>query len=35
LLSPVTVSLPLKLMVFVLVNGWTLVVGSLAQGFFS
>ena len=35
LLSPITVSLPLKLMVFVLVNGWTLVIGSLAQGFFS
>lgn len=35
LLSPITVSLPLKLMVFVLVNGWTLIIGSLAQGFFS
>jgi flagellar biosynthesis protein FliP len=33
LLSPVTVSLPLKLALFVLVNGWTLVLGSLAQGF--
>lgn len=33
MLSPMTVSLPLKLMLFVLVNGWTLVVGSLAQGF--
>lgn len=33
LLSPVTVSLPLKLMVFVLVNGWVLVIGSLVQGF--
>jgi len=35
LLSPVTVSLPLKLMVFVLVNGWVLVIGSLVQGFHS
>ncbi|HEY5208134.1 MAG TPA: flagellar type III secretion system pore protein FliP [Stellaceae bacterium] len=33
LLSPTTVSLPIKLMLFVLVNGWTLVIGSLAQGF--
>ncbi len=33
LLSPVSVSLPLKLALFVLVNGWTLVLGSLAQGF--
>jgi flagellar biosynthesis protein FliP len=33
LLSPVSVSLPLKLALFVLVNGWTLVIGSLAQGF--
>lgn len=33
LLSPVSVSLPLKLALFVLVNGWTLVIGSLAAGF--
>jgi len=33
LLSPTTVSLPLKLMLFVLVNGWTLVIGSLSEGF--
>ncbi len=33
LLSPTSVSLPLKLALFVLVNGWTLVLGSLAQGF--
>ena len=33
LLSPVSVSLPLKLALFVLVNGWTLVIGSLAEGF--
>ena len=33
MLSPVTVSLPLKLMLFVLVNGWDLVIGSLVQSF--
>lgn len=33
LLSPTTVSLPIKLMLFVLVNGWTLVIGSLSEGF--
>jgi flagellar biosynthesis protein FliP len=33
LLSPISVSLPLKLALFVLVDGWTLVLGSLAQGF--
>jgi flagellar biosynthetic protein FliP len=33
LLSPVSISLPLKLALFVLVNGWTLVIGSLAAGF--
>jgi flagellar biosynthetic protein FliP len=33
LLSPISISLPLKLALFVLVNGWTLVMGSLAQGF--
>jgi flagellar biosynthetic protein FliP len=33
LLSPISVSLPLKLALFVLVNGWTLVIGSLAAGF--
>jgi flagellar biosynthesis protein FliP len=33
LLSPTTVSLPLKLALFVLVNGWTLIIGSLADGF--
>jgi flagellar biosynthesis protein FliP len=33
LLSPTTVSLPIKLLLFVLVNGWTLVIGSLSEGF--
>ena len=30
MLSPLVISLPLKLMVFVLVDGWNLTVGSLA-----
>ena len=33
MLSPTVVSLPFKLMVFVLVDGWTLVMGSLAGSF--
>ena len=33
MLSPVTVSFPLKLMLFVLVGGWELVIGSLVQSF--
>ncbi|HTH94223.1 MAG TPA: flagellar type III secretion system pore protein FliP [Rhodocyclaceae bacterium] len=33
MMSPVTVSLPFKLMLFVLVDGWNLVVGSLVQSF--
>ncbi len=33
MLSPVTVSFPLKLMLFVLVGGWDLVIGSLMQSF--
>jgi flagellar biosynthetic protein FliP len=33
LLSPISISLPLKLALFVLVNGWDLVIGSLAGGF--
>lgn len=32
-LPPIVVSLPLKLLLFVLVDGWTLVVGSLVQSF--
>jgi len=34
MLPPVMISLPLKLMLFVLVDGWNLVVGSLVQSFF-
>jgi flagellar biosynthetic protein FliP len=33
MLSPVLVSLPFKLMLFVLVDGWNLVVGSLVASF--
>ena len=34
MLPPVLVSLPLKVLVFVLVDGWSLVVNQLVQGFF-
>jgi len=33
MLSPVIISLPFKLMLFVLADGWNLVIGSLAQSF--
>jgi flagellar biosynthetic protein FliP len=33
MMSPATVSLPFKLMLFVLVDGWQLLIGSLAQSF--
>jgi flagellar biosynthetic protein FliP len=33
MMSPVIVSLPFKLMLFVLVDGWTLLVGTLVQSF--
>ena len=33
MLPPITVSLPAKLLLFVLANGWTLLIGSLARGF--
>ncbi len=35
MVSPITISLPFKLMLFVLVDGWQLLVGSLAQSFAS
>jgi flagellar biosynthetic protein FliP len=35
MLSPVLISLPFKLMLFVLVDGWALVLGSLASSFYS
>ena len=33
MLPPVVISLPIKIMLFVLVDGWTLLVGSLVQSF--
>jgi len=33
MMSPVIVSLPFKIMLFVLVDGWNLIVGSLVQSF--
>jgi flagellar biosynthetic protein FliP len=35
MLSPVIISLPFKLMLFVLVDGWSLILGSLAASFFT
>lgn len=34
MLSPMIISLPFKLMLFVLVNGWSLVMGTLASSFY-
>jgi flagellar biosynthetic protein FliP len=34
MLSPVLISLPFKIMLFVLVDGWSLVMGSLAASFY-
>src|SRR5476649_2034328 len=34
MMSPATISLPFKLMLFVLVDGWQLLLGSLAQSFY-
>ena len=33
MVPPVTISLPIKLLLFVLVDGWTLVVGMLLESF--
>jgi flagellar biosynthetic protein FliP len=35
MLSPVIISLPFKLMLFVLVDGWNLLVGSLVKTFYT
>lgn len=35
MLSPVMISLPFKLMLFVLVDGWNLVIGSLVRSFYT
>ena len=34
MLPPIMISLPLKLMLFVLVDGWNLIIGSLVESFF-
>ena len=34
MLSPLIISLPFKIMLFVLVDGWTLVIGTLASSFY-
>ncbi|MCB8888518.1 flagellar type III secretion system pore protein FliP [Vreelandella malpeensis] len=34
MVPPVTISLPFKLMLFVLVDGWQLIIGSLAESFY-
>ena len=34
MVPPATISLPFKLMLFVLVDGWTLLIGSLSQSFY-
>jgi flagellar biosynthetic protein FliP len=33
MLSPMIISLPFKLMLFVLIDGWTLIMGTLARSF--
>ncbi|HDY8068511.1 TPA: EscR/YscR/HrcR family type III secretion system export apparatus protein [Vibrio vulnificus] len=33
MLPPISISLPIKLLIFVLIDGWTLIVGSLISGF--
>jgi flagellar biosynthetic protein FliP len=35
MLSPMMISMPFKLMLFVLVDGWALIMGSLAASFVS
>ena len=33
MLPPVVISLPFKVMLFVLVDGWTLIIGSMVKSF--
>ena len=35
MVSPVVISLPFKIMLFVLVDGWKLLIGSLVQSFYT
>jgi flagellar biosynthetic protein FliP len=34
MLSPMIISLPFKLMLFVLIDGWSLVMGTMASSFY-
>jgi len=34
MLSPMIISLPFKLMLFVLIDGWSLIMGTLAASFY-
>jgi flagellar biosynthetic protein FliP len=34
MLSPMLISLPFKIMLFVLVDGWSLLIGTLASSFY-
>ena len=34
MLPPTTISIPFKILLFILADGWTLLIGSLAQGFY-
>ncbi|HET6806569.1 MAG TPA: flagellar biosynthetic protein FliP, partial [Frateuria sp.] len=35
MVSPMIISLPFKIMLFVLVDGWTLLIGTLAGSFYT
>jgi flagellar biosynthetic protein FliP len=35
MLSPMIVSLPFKIMLFVLVDGWSMIMGTLASSFYT
>lgn len=35
MLSPLIISLPFKIMLFVLIDGWSLIMSTLAQSFYS
>jgi flagellar biosynthetic protein FliP len=35
MLSPMLISLPFKIMLFVLVDGWTLIIGTITASFYS
>ena len=34
MVPPITISLPFKLMLFILVDGWQLIIGSMAESFY-